>query len=205
MRRGRRLGNLDRDATLLCADPGGSMLTLNVNGATQPVEAEATHRCFMCCATISGSTAPNSAAASASAAPAPCSWTTGRCSPASRRSRSPQAARSRPSRALAPSTIQALQHAFIDEQAAQCGFCIAGMIMRAQALLDEPRASEGDPQAHATTCAAAARTCASSAAMRAAQSEASPRQGDRQAEAMSSARPDRCRDARSCAAAARLS
>ncbi|MDB5807902.1 MAG: [2Fe-2S] binding domain protein [Betaproteobacteria bacterium] len=29
----------------------------------------------------------------------------------------------------------ALQRAFIDEQAAQCGYCIAGMIMRAQALL----------------------------------------------------------------------
>ena len=28
-----------------------------------------------------------------------------------------------------------LQRAFIDEQAAQCGYCIAGMIMRAQALL----------------------------------------------------------------------
>lgn len=29
-----------------------------------------------------------------------------------------------------------LQHAFIEEQAAQCGFCIPGMIMRAQALLE---------------------------------------------------------------------
>jgi aerobic-type carbon monoxide dehydrogenase small subunit (CoxS/CutS family) len=29
----------------------------------------------------------------------------------------------------------ALQKAFIEEQAAQCGYCIAGMIMRAQALL----------------------------------------------------------------------
>ena len=29
-----------------------------------------------------------------------------------------------------------LQRAFIAEQAAQCGYCIAGMIMRAQALLD---------------------------------------------------------------------
>ncbi|CAN1560376.1 CoxS Aerobic-type carbon monoxide dehydrogenase, small subunit CoxS/CutS homologs [Rhabdaerophilaceae bacterium] len=29
-----------------------------------------------------------------------------------------------------------LQQAFIDEQAAQCGFCTAGMIMQAQALLD---------------------------------------------------------------------
>lgn len=30
-----------------------------------------------------------------------------------------------------------LQHAFIEEQAAQCGFCIPGMIMRAQALLEK--------------------------------------------------------------------
>jgi aerobic-type carbon monoxide dehydrogenase small subunit (CoxS/CutS family) len=28
-----------------------------------------------------------------------------------------------------------LQQAFIDEQAAQCGYCIAGMVMRAEALL----------------------------------------------------------------------
>jgi len=30
----------------------------------------------------------------------------------------------------------ALQRAFIDEQAAQCGYCIPGMMMRAQALLE---------------------------------------------------------------------
>jgi nicotinate dehydrogenase subunit A len=30
----------------------------------------------------------------------------------------------------------AVQQAFLDEQAAQCGYCIAGMIVRAQALLD---------------------------------------------------------------------
>ncbi|MDB5816657.1 MAG: Isoquinoline 1-oxidoreductase, alpha subunit, partial [Rhizobacter sp.] len=29
-----------------------------------------------------------------------------------------------------------VQKAFIDEQAAQCGYCIAGMVMRAQALLE---------------------------------------------------------------------
>jgi aerobic-type carbon monoxide dehydrogenase small subunit (CoxS/CutS family) len=29
-----------------------------------------------------------------------------------------------------------LQQAFIEEQAAQCGYCIAGMIMRAQALME---------------------------------------------------------------------
>jgi nicotinate dehydrogenase subunit A len=36
-----------------------------------------------------------------------------------------------------------LQQAFIDEQAAQCGYCIPGMMMRAQALLERnPTASE---------------------------------------------------------------
>jgi nicotinate dehydrogenase subunit A len=30
----------------------------------------------------------------------------------------------------------AVQQAFLDEQAAQCGYCIAGMVMRAQALLE---------------------------------------------------------------------
>jgi len=32
-----------------------------------------------------------------------------------------------------------LQAAFIDKQAAQCGYCIAGMLMRAQALLERDR------------------------------------------------------------------
>ena len=42
-----------------------------------------------------------------------------------------------------------LQQAFIDEQAAQCGYCIAGMIMRAQALLDRnPAASEAEIRVH---------------------------------------------------------
>lgn len=31
----------------------------------------------------------------------------------------------------------AVQQAFIDEQAAQCGYCIAGMVMRAQSLLQK--------------------------------------------------------------------
>lgn len=36
-----------------------------------------------------------------------------------------------------------LQRAFIEEQAAQCGYCIPGMMMRAQALLDtDPAADE---------------------------------------------------------------
>ena len=33
----------------------------------------------------------------------------------------------------------AMQRAFIEEQAAQCGYCIAGMIMRAQGLLEHNR------------------------------------------------------------------
>ncbi|MFL5297586.1 MAG: (2Fe-2S)-binding protein [Phenylobacterium sp.] len=38
-----------------------------------------------------------------------------------------------------------LQQAFEAEQAAQCGYCIAGMIMRAKALLDaNPRPSEAE-------------------------------------------------------------
>jgi aerobic-type carbon monoxide dehydrogenase small subunit (CoxS/CutS family) len=42
-----------------------------------------------------------------------------------------------------------IQQAFIDKQSAQCGYCIAGMVMRAQALLDErPAASEDEIRQH---------------------------------------------------------
>ena len=42
----------------------------------------------------------------------------------------------------------ALQQAFIEEQAAQCGYCISGMIMSAKELLDRnPRPSEQDVRA----------------------------------------------------------
>jgi nicotinate dehydrogenase subunit A len=44
-----------------------------------------------------------------------------------------------------------LQRAFIDEQAAQCGYCIAGMIMRAQALLEHnPSPTEDEIRRHMT-------------------------------------------------------
>ncbi len=47
-----------------------------------------------------------------------------------------------------PEKPHPLQKAFIDEQAAQCGYCIAGMIMSAKELLDRnPRASEADVRA----------------------------------------------------------
>ena len=44
-----------------------------------------------------------------------------------------------------PDKPHALQKAFINEQAAQCGYCINGMIMSAKGLLDrKPGASEAD-------------------------------------------------------------
>ena len=42
-----------------------------------------------------------------------------------------------------------VQQAFIDEQAAQCGYCIAGMVMRAEALLAQnPAPSEEQVRDH---------------------------------------------------------
>ena len=58
-----------------------------------------------------------------------------------------------------------IQQAFIDEQAAQCGFCLNGVILTAKAFLDRsPQASEAElKQALWTACSAAvSRTCACS-------------------------------------------
>ena len=42
-----------------------------------------------------------------------------------------------------PERPHPLQQAFIDEQAAQCGFCLSGVILGAKALLDQnPRATD---------------------------------------------------------------
>ena len=42
-----------------------------------------------------------------------------------------------------------LQRAFIDEQAAQCGYCISGMVMRAQVLLrDKPHPTDEEIRWH---------------------------------------------------------
>jgi nicotinate dehydrogenase subunit A len=42
-----------------------------------------------------------------------------------------------------------MQRAFIEEQAAQCGYCIPGMMMRAQALLQKnPQASDAEIRTH---------------------------------------------------------
>jgi nicotinate dehydrogenase subunit A len=45
-----------------------------------------------------------------------------------------------------------IQRAFIEEQAAQCGYCIPGMMMRAQALLEEnPSPSKAEIRRHMNT------------------------------------------------------
>jgi nicotinate dehydrogenase subunit A len=45
-----------------------------------------------------------------------------------------------------------VQRAFIDEQAAQCGYCIPGMMMRAQALLaSNPAPSQAEIRRHMNT------------------------------------------------------
>jgi nicotinate dehydrogenase subunit A len=42
-----------------------------------------------------------------------------------------------------PEKPHAIQQAFIDEGAAQCGFCLSGVILTAKGLLDEdPKASD---------------------------------------------------------------
>src|SRR6185503_2177723 len=42
-----------------------------------------------------------------------------------------------------PENPHPLQKAFIDEQAAQCGFCLSGVILTAKAFLDQnPKATE---------------------------------------------------------------
>ncbi len=66
-----------------------------------------------------------------------------------RRSARSASPRSRRSRGSARSTKpHPLQQAFMDEQAAQCGYCINGMIMSAKALLDRiPHPTEAEVRA----------------------------------------------------------
>ncbi len=44
-----------------------------------------------------------------------------------------------------PEHLHPIQRAFIDEEAAQCGFCLSGVILTAKAFLDEhPKASDAE-------------------------------------------------------------
>jgi nicotinate dehydrogenase subunit A len=58
-----------------------------------------------------------------------------------------------------PSALHALQQAFIDEQAAQCGYCVSGILVSAAALLAKcPQPSEAQVRealdAHLCRCGA---------------------------------------------------
>jgi nicotinate dehydrogenase subunit A len=71
-----------------------------------------------------------------------------------------------------------MQKAFIDEQAAQCGFCIPGMMMRAQALLQrKPDASDAEIRAYLepNLCRCGTHMCILKAVRRAADSTRSAR------------------------------
>src|SRR5262245_7157336 len=51
-----------------------------------------------------------------------------------------------------PEKPHPLQKAFVDEQAAQCGFCLSGVILTAAALLDQnPKATKSDIQQSLST------------------------------------------------------
>ena len=67
---------------------------------------------------------------------------------ASRRSAPSPAPRSR--RSKGSGTLEQphpIQQAFIDEQAAQCGFCLSGVILTAKAFLDQnPKATDAEIQ-----------------------------------------------------------
>ncbi|HZM15658.1 MAG TPA: 2Fe-2S iron-sulfur cluster-binding protein [Candidatus Krumholzibacteria bacterium] len=55
--------------------------------------------------------------------------------------------------ALAGTELHPLQQAFLQHAAAQCGFCIPGMLLSMKALLDaEPEASEADLREVMTLC-----------------------------------------------------
>ena len=73
-----------------------------------------------------------------------------------------------------------LQQAFIDENAAQCGYCSSGMVMRAQALLEKkPGASDAEIRAHMepNLCRCGAHTRIIAAIKRAAQTMRSAANG----------------------------
>lgn len=73
-----------------------------------------------------------------------------------------------------------MQQAFMAEQAAQCGFCIPGMMMRAQALLDSrPEASDADIRKalHGNLCRCGTHTRILKAVRRAAEAMKAARNG----------------------------
>ena len=135
-----------REAAQLTRRPGlrdSRMATLQINGKSTTSTPRPTHPCSGCCATTPASPAPSSAAAWRCAAPAPCTSTASPCAPARRRSRRRRARRSRPSKASAPRKVgKAVQDAWLAIGVPQCGYCQAGQIMSATALLEKTAQAE---------------------------------------------------------------
>ena len=93
-------------------------------------------------------TGTSSAAASPSAAPAPCSSTAARCARARRRRSAVAGQEIVTIEGLGTTDRpEPLQAAFIAEQAAQCGYCTAGMVMtaRARSRHAAPTRAGGEP------------------------------------------------------------
>ena len=101
--------------------------------------------CFGCYATTLTSSAPSMAAALPNAVPAPSTWTGQRCAPAPCPFRQPRARPSPPSRGLSEKGNHPVQKAWIKHDVPQCGYCQAGQIMTAAALIKEnPNPTEGE-------------------------------------------------------------
>ena len=79
-----------------------------------------------------------------------------------------------------PGRLSAVQQAFLDEQAAQCGYCSSGMIVRATALLAaEPHPTEARIREHMQTnlCRCGSHMRILKAVARAAKAGPAPRRG----------------------------
>ena len=94
-------------------------------------------RCCGCCATSSAWSARSSVAAAASAAPAPCTSMARRPAPASCAPWTSPAMEITTIEGLAgkDGSLHPLQQAWMDHDVPQCGYCQAGQIMSAAALL----------------------------------------------------------------------
>ena len=113
------------------------MVTLKVNGQEHTLRRRSDRcRCSGSCATNSGLTGTKFGCGEGCAAPAPCIWAATPCAPAPssvvRRRRQARSSRSRDS---IPEGNHPVQRAWRETSAPQCGYCHAGQIMQAAALL----------------------------------------------------------------------
>ena len=146
-------------------------IALHVNGDLHELTPIPRPRFFMSCGTNSRCTVRSSAAVSGNVAPVWSMWMGEQPFRAFCRSPLWASARSRRSKAFSKRQTKQLQYAFIDEQAAQCGYCISGMVMRAQALLRaNPHPTDDEIRKHMRPnlcrCGTHAAICAPSSARR---------------------------------------